>query len=156
MASATMLMFKPDCVAGFAHDGRAVGFGDVLGEAMLLGSDGWRLEMGVVVRLTRDMAERLYAVHRGKAFYERAVDFAVSGPAFVSVWSSRSDDAWRAGRGVVEAIRRAYGRDRTDVTGPANLAHGSDGPETAVEEVRWAMRVFTLRVASAEGGMTCG
>lgn len=155
MASATMLMLKPDCVAGFSHDGRWVGFGDVLGD-MLPGPDGWRLEMGVVVRLTRDMAERLYAVHAGKAFYGGLLDFAVSGPAFVSVWSNWTDDAWRAGRGVVESVRRAYGRDRVDVTGPANLAHGSDGPETAAAEVRWAMRVFTLRAASAEGGLECG
>lgn len=155
MASATMLMLKPDCVAGFVHAGRAVGFGDVLGEVML-GPDGWRLEMGAMVRLTRDMAERLYAIHSGKAFYDRLLDFTTSGPAFVSVWSSRSDDAWRVGRDIAEAIRRAYGRDRVEVTGPANLVHGSDGPETAAAEVRWAMRVFTLRVASAEGGMTCG
>jgi nucleoside diphosphate kinase len=151
-----MLMFKPDCVAGFAHAGREVGFGKVLGDATLLGSDGWRLEMGVVVRLTRDMAERLYAVHAGKAFHGGLLDFATGGPSFVSVWSSRADDAWRSGRGVVESVRRAYGRDRTEVTGPANLVHGSDGPENAVEEVRWAMRVFTLRVASAEGGLACG
>jgi nucleoside-diphosphate kinase len=144
-----MLMLKPDCVAGFAHAGRAVGFGDVLGEAMSLGSDGWRLEMGVMVRLTRDMAERLYAVHSGKAFYDRLLDFSTSGPAFVSVWSSRSDDAWRVGRDIAGAIRKAYDRDRTDVTGPANLVHSSDSPETAAAEVRWAMRVFTLRVASA-------
>jgi len=156
MASATMLMLKPDCVAGFTVPGRReIGFSDVLGD-MTSGSDGWRLEMGAVVRLSRDMAERLYAVHRGKAFYDRALDFAISGPAFVSVWSSRSDDAWRIGRDIVKAIRKAYDRDRIDVTGPANLVHGSDGPETAVEEVRWAMRVFTLRVASAEGGMSCG
>ena len=142
MASATMLMFKPDCVAGFAHGGREVGFGDVLGEAMRLGPDGWRLEMGAVVRLTRDMAERLYAAHRGKAFYGGLLDFASSGPAFVSVWSSRTADAWRAGRDIVEAIRRAYGRDQLAATGPANLVHGSDGPEAAAEEVRWAMRVF--------------
>lgn len=155
MASATMLMLKPDCVAGFTVPGRDVGFGDVLCN-MAIGPAGWRLEIGAVVRLTRSMAERLYAAHKGKMFYDRLLDFATSGPAFVSVWSSRSDDAWRIGRDIVGSIRRAYGRDRMDMTGPANLVHGSDGPETAAEEVRWAMRVLMLRVASAEGEIACG
>ncbi len=151
--SDTMLMFKPDCLG----DPQS-GFGELLFEAMRIGvsesphgpagSRGWTMKFGVEVCLTRNMAEKLYAEHAGKPFYERLVGFASSGPSFVSVWSCDTRLAWEVGRYVVSKIRAARGRSDLDVTGPANLMHGSAGPESASREVRWALRCMVLQSAS--------
>lgn len=154
MSSTTMLMFKPDCLAGFSHCGREVGFGEVLGQVMELGSAAteWRMEMGARLCLTPVMAGMLYAVHKGKPFHDGLLDSVTSGPVFVSIWSGDTDTAWQVGRSVVEAVRKSYGRDDLSKTGPSNVLHASDGPDSAAEEVRWAIRTMTLRCAASAGG----
>lgn len=146
MMSDTMLMFKPDC---FDADSQA-GFPELLGEAMRIGTSaqGWTMDFGAKVYLTRNMAEKLYAEHAGKPFYERLVGFASSGPSFVSVWSCDTKSAWEVGRDIVSQIREIHGRSDPESTGPANLVHGSDGFESAKREVRWALRCMVLQCAS--------
>lgn len=159
--SDTMLMFKPDCVdpdppyreASRRDPQHTGGFPEILREAMRSGElsapgEGWAMDFGAKVCLTRNMAEKLYAEHAGKPFYERFVGFASSGPSFVSVWSSNGTRAWALGLGVVEHIRLTYGRSDPEVTGPANIVHGSDSPESAIREVQWALRCMVLQCAS--------
>jgi len=145
--SDTMLMFKPDC---FDADSQP-GFPELLGEAMRIGGstqEGWTMDFGAKVYLTRNMVEKLYAEHAGKPFYERLVGFASSGPSFVSVWSCSAEPAWAIGRDIVSQIRDARGRSDPESTGPANLIHGSAGPESAKQEVQWALRCMVLQCAS--------
>ncbi len=143
--SDSMLMFKPDCLDSDSPSG----FQELLGEAMRIGgSQGWAMGFGAKVCLTRNMAEKLYAEHVGKPFYERLVGFASSGPSFVSVWSCDAKPAWEVGRDVVSQIREARGKSDPEATGPANLIHGSDGQASASREVRWAMRCIILQCAS--------
>lgn len=152
MRTTTMLMFKPDCL----DPDSPFCFRELLGEAMRIGADGcdnrkgWTMESGVQVRLTRNMIEKLYAEHAGKSFYERLVGFASGGPSFVSVWSCDTKPAWEVGRDVVSQIREACGRPDPEVTGPANLIHGSAGPAAANREVRWALRCMVLQCAKEE------
>lgn len=146
----TMLMFKPDCL----DPNSPFSFQELLGEAMRIGMSGlnnqkgWTMDFGARVCLTRNMAEKLYAEHVGKAFYERLVGFVSSGPSFVSVWSCDTKSAWEVGRDVVSHIRQACRKSNLEVTGPVNLIHGSDGPESASREVQWALRCMVLQCAS--------
>lgn len=138
-----MLMFKPDCL----DPDSPFGFQELLGEALRSSNKGWTMEFGAKVRLTRNMVEKLYAEHVGKPFYERLVGFASSGSSFVSVWSCNGQPAWEVARDVVSRIRQVCGKSNPEVTGPANLIHGSDGPESASREVRWALRCIVLQCA---------
>jgi len=150
LSNRTMLMFKPDCVAGFRHGEDTVRLRHLLNQVAAAGSEGgeeWRMEMGARVHITENMAAKLYEEHKGKPFCAALVNFVTSAPSFVSVWSCEGAPAWEVGRGAVGLIRSRYGRDDLSVTGPANLLHGSDGPESAKREVRWAIKCFILRCA---------
>lgn len=150
MRTTTMLMFKPDCL----DPDSPFGFRELLGEAARIGAGGldngkgWTMEFGARMCLARNMVEKLYAEHAGKPFCERLVEFASGGSSFVSVWSCSGQPAWETGRDVVSQIRQACGKSNPDVTGPANLIHGSAGPESASREVRWALRCMVLQCAS--------
>lgn len=146
----TMIMFKPDCL----EPASPFSFREILGEVIRLGAgragsdSGWLLEFGVRARISQQMAERLYAAHQGKPFYDRLVRFTSSdAPAFVSVWSCVGT-AWETGRSVVSQIRQACGKSNPDMTGPANLIHGSGSFAEAEDEVRWATGLLIQAVGS--------
>ncbi len=154
--SDTMLMFKPDC---FNSDS-SYSFQEILRDTMRISEfgqsvyasnngEGWAMDLGAKVHLTHNMAEKLYAEHVDKPFYEGLITFASSGPSFVSVWSSAADDTWIFGRDIVSDIRGRYGMSDPKL-GPANIIHGSDGLESANREVQWALRCIMLQCASEE------
>jgi nucleoside-diphosphate kinase len=99
---------------------------------------GLRLAGLKLVQVTRELAERHYAVHKGKAFYESLLAFLTSGPTVAMVWE---------GREAVAACRKLMGETDGAKAGPGtvrgdfalsvqnNLVHGSDSPENAVAEV---------------------
>ncbi len=90
------------------------------------------------IRLTRAQAEGFYEVHRDRAFYDELCTFMTSGPVVVQVLEG--EDAIAKNREVMGAtnpanaaegtIRRDYGESVE-----ANTVHGSDGPETAQQEI---------------------
>ncbi|MDA8217555.1 MAG: nucleoside-diphosphate kinase, partial [Dehalococcoidales bacterium] len=85
----------------------------------------------------RPLAERHYAVHKGKFFYEDLVNYITSSPVAVAV--VEGPDAIKVVRTMVGATRpgeAAPGSIRGDlgVTGLRNLIHASDAPETAEAE----------------------
>ncbi len=91
-----------------------------------------------MMSIDRPLAERHYAVHKGKFFYEGLVDYITSGPVVVA--AVEGPDAIRMVRAMVGATRPAEaapGTIRGDfgVTGLRNLIHASDGPETARAEI---------------------
>ncbi len=99
---------------------------------------GLRLVGLKMMSIDRLLAERHYAVHKGKFFYEGLVDYITSGPVVVAV--VEGPDAIRMVRAMVGATRPAEaapGTIRGDfgVTGLRNLIHASDGPETARAEI---------------------
>lgn len=85
-----------------------------------------------------ELAERHYAVHAGKPFFEGLVEFVTSGPVVAMV--IEAEDAVRLVRnmmGALKPVEAAPGTIRGDLTTDMrqNLVHGSDSPETAAEEI---------------------
>ena len=92
------------------------------------------------LRLTRDQAERFYAVHASRSFFNDLCAFMTSGPVVVQVLEG--DDAIARNRRVMGATNPANaeaGTIRKDFgeSIEANSVHGSDSPETAEQEIRF-------------------
>jgi len=91
-----------------------------------------------LMRVDRALAERHYAVHRGKPFFEGLLDFITSGP--LVALALEGPNAITLVRSMVGATRpheAAPGSIRGDlaVETAQNLVHASDGPETAAAEL---------------------
>jgi len=124
----TLVLVKPDGVQ------RGL-VGEILGR---LERKGLKVIGLRLLWVSRDMAERHYAVHAGKHFYAGLVEFITSGPvAAIAV----------AGPDGVAVVRRVVGqtmpnqadpgtiRGDLGVSGLRNLIHASDAPETAEREL---------------------
>jgi nucleoside-diphosphate kinase len=88
--------------------------------------------------ISRELAERHYAEHIGKPFFEPLVAFITSGPVVAMVWEGR--EAIRVARtmmGVTDPVEAAPGTIRGDLalSKEENVVHGSDGPESAAREI---------------------
>jgi nucleoside-diphosphate kinase len=99
---------------------------------------GLRIIAARMMQLTREQAGAFYAVHKERPFYGELVDFMVSGPVMVQVLEG--EDAIRKNREVMGATNpkdAAPGTIRADFaeTVDENAVHGSDGPDTAAQEI---------------------
>jgi nucleoside-diphosphate kinase len=88
--------------------------------------------------VNRDLAERHYAVHKGKPFYEGLVNYITSAPVIAMVWEG--PDAIAATRqtmGATNPLQAAPGSIRHDYALGVgrNLTHASDSPENASIEI---------------------
>jgi nucleoside-diphosphate kinase len=88
--------------------------------------------------MERELAERHYAEHEGKPFYEELVNFITSGPLVAMVLEG--EQAVAAARQVIGAtnpLEAASGSIRGDyaIEVGQNMVHGSDAPESAAREV---------------------
>ena len=91
-----------------------------------------------LVKVDRELAERHYAVHRGKPFFEGLVDFITSGPLVAAALEGPNAVALvRAMNGATKPLDAAPGTIRGDlaVEMGQNLVHASDSPETAAVEL---------------------
>ena len=91
-----------------------------------------------LVQVDRSLAERHYAVHRGKPFYAGLVEFITSGPLVAMALE---------GPAAIGVVRSMIGATRPHEAAPGtirgdfaletaqNLVHASDGPETARSEL---------------------
>jgi nucleoside-diphosphate kinase len=89
-------------------------------------------------RPDRALAEKHYAVHRGKPFYEGLVEFITSGPVVAMAWEgSQAIALVRKMMGALKPEEALPGTIRGDFTTEVqtNLVHGSDAPETAEYEL---------------------
>ena len=91
-----------------------------------------------LLQVPREMADRHYAVHAGKHFYEGLVEFITSGP--VAAIALEGPDAIATVRRVVGQTmpnEAAAGTIRGDlgISGLRNLIHASDSAETAAFEL---------------------
>jgi nucleoside-diphosphate kinase len=91
-----------------------------------------------LLQVDRDLAEKHYAVHKGKFFYEGLVSYITSSPVVAMVLEGH--EAIGAVRTMVGATRpweAAAGTIRGDyaMMGLRNLIHASDSPETAASEI---------------------
>ncbi len=99
---------------------------------------GLRLVGLKMLQPDRGLAERHYAVHRDKPFFEDLVAFITSGPVIAMAWEG--NQAVRLVRNMMGALKPEEalpGTIRGDFTTEiqANLIHGSDSPDTAATEL---------------------
>jgi nucleoside-diphosphate kinase len=91
-----------------------------------------------LIEVSRDLAERHYAVHREKPFFAGLVEFITSGPLVAAVLEGpNAISVVRAMNGATRPHEAAPGSIRGDfaLETARNLVHASDGPETAAAEV---------------------
>jgi nucleoside-diphosphate kinase len=99
------------------------------------------------MRLTPEMAQQFYAVHKERAFFDDLCAFMTSGPVVVQVLEG--ENAIAKNREVMGATNPANadeGTIRKDFgeSVEANSAHGSDAPETAAEEIAFFFAVTDI------------
>jgi nucleoside-diphosphate kinase len=124
----TLILLKPDAVQR-----RLIG--DITAR---FERKGLRLAALKLVQATRELAEKHYAVHKGKPFYESLLSFLTSGPTVAMVWEGR--EAVVVGRnliGLTDGAKAVPGSIRGDfaISVQNNLVHGSDSPENATAEI---------------------
>jgi nucleoside-diphosphate kinase len=99
---------------------------------------GLRLAGLKLVQPDRALAERHYAVHKGKPFYDSLLQFLTSGPTVAMVLEGREAVAvCRSLMGTTDGVKAPPGTIRGDfaLSVQNNLIHGSDSPENAATEV---------------------
>jgi nucleoside-diphosphate kinase len=124
----TLVLIKPDGVQRLLV-GRIVGRFEERGLKIV----GLKL-----VRVDRSLAERHYAVHAGKPFFEGLLAFITSGPLVAMVLDGpQAISVVRSMVGATRPAEAAPGTIRGDLAleTAQNLIHASDGPETAATEV---------------------
>jgi nucleoside-diphosphate kinase len=124
----TLILLKPDCV----HR-RLVG--TIIGR---FEQKGLRLVGLKLVQAGRELAEKHYAVHKGKPFYDSLLTFLTSGPTVALVWEGREAVAVaRALMGPTDGTKAPPATIRGDfaLSVQNNLVHGSDSPENAAAEI---------------------
>ncbi|MGL5805352.1 MAG: nucleoside-diphosphate kinase [Xenococcaceae cyanobacterium] len=124
----TFVMVKPDGVQR-----------NIIGEVIRrFETKGFTLVGLKLMKVSRELAEKHYAVHKERPFFGSLVDFITSGPVVAIVWQ---------GDGVVASARKIIGatnplnaepgtiRGDFGVNIGRNLIHGSDAIETAQTEI---------------------
>ena len=99
---------------------------------------GLRIVAQKRVRLTREQAERFYAVHSERSFYDDLCDYMISGPVVAQVIEGENAIALiREIMGATNPANAAPGTIRAEFgeSIEANSVHGSDSPETAEFEI---------------------
>lgn len=107
-----------------------------------------------LMRIPRELAERHYAVHKGKPFYPGLIDYITSGPVVVMVLAgNRCIEIARTLMGKTFGYEAAPGTIRGDfgASRSFNLIHGSDAPESAKAEIELYFRREELLEFSPAG-----
>lgn len=101
---------------------------------------GLRVVASKRIRMSRAQAEGFYAVHRARPFFGELVDFMMSGPVVVQVLEG--ENAVLRNReimGATDPAKAAPGTIRAEFAESIgeNSVHGSDGPDTAAQEIEF-------------------
>jgi nucleoside-diphosphate kinase len=134
----TLVLVKPDAMQrGLA--------GEIISR---LERRGLRIAGLKLVQVDRALAEKHYAEHAGKPFYEGLVSYISACPIVAAVFE---------GTGAVEAVRTTIGKTNPHDAAPGtirgdlgleigrNLVHGSDSLESAAREVALFFDAAELR-----------
>jgi len=90
------------------------------------------------VRISREQAEKFYAVHRDRSFFGELVEFMMSGPVVVQVLEGENAIAkYREVMGATDPAKAAAGTIRKTHAKSIgeNSVHGSDAADTAAREI---------------------
>jgi nucleoside-diphosphate kinase len=99
---------------------------------------GLQVVAAKMMHLTKEQAEGFYSVHSERPFFNDLVSYMTSGPVMVQVLEGESAiDANRKIMGATNPSDAAAGSIRADFADSIeeNIVHGSDGPETAIQEI---------------------
>jgi nucleoside-diphosphate kinase len=99
---------------------------------------GLRIAAMKMIQISPELAERHYAVHKGKPFYEGLIRYITSSPVVVMVLEgNRAIEIVRNTMGATDPAKATPGTIRADLGMDIgrNLVHGSDSPETAAFEI---------------------
>ncbi len=91
-----------------------------------------------LIQITPELAEQHYGVHKGKPFYPGLVKHITSDPVVVGVVEGpKAISVVRTTMGATNAAEAPPGTIRGDYALEIgfNIIHGSDGPETATQEI---------------------
>jgi nucleoside-diphosphate kinase len=121
---------------------------------------GLRLVALKLVQATRDLAEKHYAVHKGKPFYDSLLQFLTSGPTVALVLEGREAvTVARTLMGVTDGTKAPPATIRGDfaISVQNNLVHGSDSPENAAQEIAlWFKREELVNYTMADAAWVAG
>ncbi len=91
-----------------------------------------------MIHLSREQAEEFYAVHKQRPFFNDLVSYMTSGPVMVQALQGESAiDANRQIMGATNPADADPDTIRADFAASIeeNIVHGSDGPDTALQEI---------------------
>lgn len=124
----TLVLIKPDGVQR-----------GLVGEIIRrLEQRGLKLVAAKFLQVPVELAEKHYAIHKGKPFYAGLVSYITSAPVMAMVWE---------GPEAVAAVRQTMGATKPTEADPGtirhdfglvisrNLTHASDSPENALSEI---------------------
>jgi len=126
----TLSIIKPDAVAK-----------NVIGKIYTrFETAGLKIIAAQMRHLSTSEAEGFYAVHRERPFFRDLVSFMTSGPVMIQVLEGENAIAKnRELMGATDPKKAEAGTIRADFAESidANAVHGSDGPDTARQEVAY-------------------
>ncbi|MGD0552906.1 MAG: nucleoside-diphosphate kinase [Sedimentisphaerales bacterium] len=150
MADRTLIIIKPDGVQRHL-------IGEIIGR---FEKKGLKLVAAKFLKPDNTIATKLYAVHKGKPFYDGLVKFLCSSPVLAMVWEAPSTGSTHStgstsspqassgqGQGAIEIARRMLGstfgyeavpgtiRGDLGCSRGFNLVHGSDSVQSADYEI---------------------
>ena len=127
MSERTLIIIKPDAVQRGLT-------GEIIAR---FEKKGFKLAAAKFMQITKELAEKHYAVHAGKPFFNGVCEYLSSSPSMVMVWE---------GKDIIELSRKLMGATFAKDAVPGtirgdfscskgyNLIHGSDSPESATYE----------------------
>ena len=124
----TFGIVKPDAVAK-----NAVG-----GVIQMIEAAGLKLLGVKMLKLSSAQAESFYGVHKARPFFPELVKFMTSGPCVVMALEGESAvSRYREVMGSTDSTKAAAGTIRAQfgTNIERNAVHGSDGPDTAKQEI---------------------
>jgi nucleoside-diphosphate kinase len=128
MADKTLIIIKPDGVQRHL-------IGEIIGR---FEKKGLKLVAAKFLRPDNTIATRLYAVHKGKPFYDGLVKFLCSSPVLAMVWEAQGAiEIARKMLGATFGYEAVSGTIRGDLgcSKGFNLVHGSDSAQSAAYEI---------------------
>ena len=128
MAEYTFAMIKPDAVSA-NESGRIIA---------IIEEHGFHILRMHKVVLTESTARAFYAVHQERPFYGELIEFIISGPVILLAFERENAvKEWRDLMGPTDPADAPEGtiRHRYGTSIGCNAVHGSDGADTAIQEL---------------------
>ncbi|XP_055337293.1 nucleoside diphosphate kinase 6-like isoform X2 [Paramacrobiotus metropolitanus] len=118
-------------------------------EAIL--KEGFYVVRNKEIYLSKDEASQFYAEHKGRFFYQRAVEMMASGPIIVKILARiNAISHWRTLMGPTKVSRTKLThpdslRGRFGLTDTRNAVHGSDSDTSTARECNFFLPEFNVK-----------